>query len=1105
MGKAIKTIASAAFSFATGGLGGMLISMAISMVASAILSKIFAPNAPKSGTTGQAEPNPGARQLLPPAGDNKLPIVYGSAYLGGIVTDASITSDNQNMYYVISLCEVTNTETGGTPDTITFGDVFWGGKKCIFDGTDLTKVTGLQDTSTGEIQDISGYMNVYLYKNGSNQPANSSQTAIQVMNSSGLTYTWSGSKLMSNCAFAIIKLRYSQSRNLTSLAQTRFQVTNSRSLPGDCFLDYFTSTRYGAAISTSLIDTTSLDELNTYSSAMVSYTTYSGGSSTLQRYRFDGVLDTNQKIMNNIQSMSDCCMCLVRYDEITGKWGVIVQKPTVTPVMDINDTNMISGITITPLDLSNSFNIIECKFPNGSEKDSFSTATFDLAVINPSLLFPNEPVNKQSVNLYLVNDSVRAQYIANIMLEAAREDLQVNVEIDYTGLQLQAGDIVTVTSEMYGWTLKQFRIAKVVQKFNEQGQVFATLQLMEFNATVYDDKNVTQFTPADNSGLPSIITFGTIPAPTIGTILPNAANPAFSVYVTSSSAGITQYAEVWYSAYQYPTNDQRIFAGTTEVQSNGNPYNQSTVLPAVQLFNIPAGNWYFFSRMVNAVASSDFSPASSVLNWRPTTFQYTDRYLAIAYADDISGGGFSLSPRGKSYFGLYNSNSTTVPTTAGSYKWYLADPLFGTNIYLVYINYANRKFGFDTDFAMYAGGSGAFVPSTTSKFDFRLWSALQDGINYIDLDVGTGQVTKTGTTTVSTGEIAINNTPDGKLVASLATFLDFGGADTYTGSAATITIDKYGRVVGFTAPDDFYFSRQDFTATSGQTVFTPTARDAGYIAGQDLILQNGLLLSVDEYTETTSTFTLSVGATAGDIITCISMRAVSTSAYYENTGLIVQSTGTNTATYSTAQLPQQAINAGDIITFSKTGTPTQYTVSSVDYSTRTITFTTNPTASVGNTFYRYRAAGSSYPVFSRFENDMIDASTYTPTTWAIESGYELPFINGALLNEQDYDIVSGAITNFPAVMTGELTMIQFSMNNLTTPTGGMANVVTYSVNGQSVYSFAYTSVLDLFANGLLLKPSTDYTTGTNTYTMSTPFNNSSTILVQQTFASQGAA
>ena len=862
-------------------------SFAIQMVASAILSKLLAPS-PPSQAAQAPEPNPGSRAQTPPAGDNKLPVIYGHAWAGGIITDLSITTDNQTLYYVFALSEVTNTETGGTPDTITFGDVYFGGKKCVFDGTDLTKVVSLLDPSTNETQDVSGYINVYLYKNGSANPANSSTSAITIMSDPNLTYKWDSTKTMTNCAFAIIKLKYSQSRNLTGLQATNFELTNARKAPGDCFLDYLTSTRYGAAIPFANIDTASLTALNTYSNQTITYTPYSGGSATTKRFEFNGTLDTAQKIMKNIQSMADCADCLVKYNEITGLWGVIVQSPTYSVAMDINDSNIIGPISISPIDIANSFNIIETKFPDGTQQDSFNAATFDLAELNPSLLFPNEPVNKQSVSLYLTNNSVTAQYIANRMLEAAREDLQIQCEINYIGLELEAGDIVTVTNTNYGWSAKLFRILKVIEKFGENGTVTATLSLSEYNPAVYDDYNVTQFTPADNTGLPSPTTFGTVYPPVVTAQYPSITNPAFTLRIQTSSAGISEYANIYYSAYQYPTEDQLIFAGTTEVQPAGVPYVVDTYMPDVQLFNIPAGDWYFFCQMVNNLANSHYSLASVILNWRPTTFQYTEKYLSVAYADNITGtSNFSLSPTGRLYYGLFNNTSTSASTDPTDYKWYLADPAFGINKYLVYINRTGRKFSFDTDFADYASGTGAFVPTTLADFDPRLWSALPDGINVIDLDAGTGQIIKTGTTTTATGQIKVSNTDNGQIIASLDEFLDFGGPTTYTGSAASITVDIYGRVVGFTTPDDFYMTIENFTATSAQTIFSVT-RDSAYLEGQCLVFQNGCLLSETEYTDTggnTGTVTLTTGATLNDIVSIISMRSTTSVIYYDKSFL----------------------------------------------------------------------------------------------------------------------------------------------------------------------------------------------------------------------------
>lgn len=1154
-------IAVKVFGLVAGSFAASAVAFAINLIASSIIARAFAPDTPDAP---QAQPNPGNRQQLPPAGDNKLPVLYGRGFVGGIITDMSIFQDNQVIYWVIALTEVTNTDpnSDGAPDTITFGDVYWGGKKCIFannspisaakfvagtqyeivttgttdfttlgaasntvgliftatkagSGTGTAKltnesaVTGLLDVSTGQTQDITGYMNIYLYNNGSNSPVNSALSAITVMQNSNLTYKWSGTETMSNCAFAIVRLRYSQSRNLVSLQSTKFELTNSRKNPADCLYDYLVSNRYGAAIEPDNIDETSLAGLRTYSDESIGYYTSGGATLTRKRYEFNGTLDTNLKIMQNIQSMSDCCDSLIKYNEVTGKWGVVVNRPQYTVAMALSDSNIISAINVTPIDISSSFNVIEVKFPDGTEQDSFASATFSLEQLNPSLLYPNEPVNKQSVNLYLVNNSVTAQYLANRMLEAGREDLQLQFDIDYTGLQLEAGDIVTVTNANYGWSAKLFRINKVIQKFSDDGQVYATLFLSEFNPTAYDDKMVTEFAPAPNTGIGSPLGFGFIYAPIISGEQPSQVNPSFVINVRTSSQGIVQYAEIYYSAFQYPQESQLIFAGTTEIQASGDPYNPSSLMPPVTLFTIPAGRWYFFTRMVNSLAKSDFSLASGLVNWKPTTFQFTEKYVSIAYADSVTGTGFSFNPRNKSYFGIYNTPNNTTSSNPADYQWYLADPLFGNNIYLVYSNRTGRKFSFDTDFADYAAGTGLFVPATTTKFDIRLWSALVDGTNIIDLDLGTGQVIVTGSTSssIGDGQIYIENTSDGRLIASLDTFLPQIPAGQYlTGSAATITVDRYGRVVGFTPPDDFYISIQFFTATAGQTVFTPTARAANYIVGQDLIFQNGALLDPSEYTENATTFTLSVGATLNDTLACVSMRAISNSDFYEALNINVFSTSTNTIVWDAATMPYQLINAGDKITFSNLGTPTQYTVSSVNYTTRTITFTTNPVATAGATVYRFRAANSSYPAFSRFSASLTNESVYTPTTWNIISGFELPYLNGTIVNEQDYDIVSGAITNFPASATGLLNFIQFAKNNLNQPVGLPSNVVVYTVAGQVLYPFNYDPLsFNLYANGVLLRQGSDYTTATGNYTFTITPDNNVTILVQQTFARLDAA
>lgn len=1074
---------------------------AINMVASSIISKAFAPNIDNASLNSI---NPGNPQQQPPASDNKLPIVYGTGWVGGIVTDLTITSNNQVMYYVLALSECT-----GTTDTITFGQVFFGGKLCVFDPTDQYKVTGLLDQSTGLTDTtVSGYLSIYLYGKGSYAPTNSSFNAISVLDDAELVYQWDATKLMTNCAFAIIKITYNQNANLTGLQQTKFQLTNSRNSPGDCFLDYLTSTTYGAAIPLAGVDTASLDALDVYSSGLMTYTPYSGGSATQTRFRFDGTLDTNQTIMNNLQIMASCCDCLLRYNEITGLWGVIVQEPTYTVAMDLTDSNIISSIQVTPVDIASSYNIAEVKFVDGTQQDSFITATYNLAVINPSLLYPNEPVNKQSISLPLVNNSVRAQYLANRFLEGAREDLQIKCKVNYVGLQLEAGDIVTLTNANYGWAAKLFRIGQVVEEFNDDGSITTALSLMEFNPAVYDDVNVTQFTPAPNTGIGNPLNFGILTAPVVSSSSPNAATPSISLTVTASSAGIVQYAEVWYSAYSNPSAEQRIFAGTTAINPNGNPYDPISNMGLVTLTNIAQGDWYFFVQMVNGLGKSNFSAASTVLVWRPTTFQYVNRYLNVRYASSITGTGFSSSPRGLTYYGLQNTTTTTGSTNPADYTWYLAPVAFGSVAplnYLLFTNRSNRKFSFSVGTAAQVSDTAAFVPTLTSTYDQTTWAGLPDGTNSIDLDARTGQLITLGKPSTGAGDGLLNfrNDIDGNVIIKLEQFLNFGAGIAYrTASVSTLTIDIYGRVVGFTSPDAFYYTETVFTATASQTTFNVT-----HVVGNVLVFKNGILLDLTEYSETATTVVLATACAVNDIVIVINARAVSTSVYYEPNNITIASSTTNTVTYS--GLPFQTIEVGDLLCFANTGTPTTYTVQSINTTTKVITFTTTIAgATTGLTIYRYRAAGSTYRPWSRYTQAVSAASSLTPTTWAVQNGYEVIFVNGTQLNEIDYDITSGAFTGFPAALTGNFTVIQWNQNNLGVPCSNIVTTVTYSVAGALAYTYASNPLsMEIFANGALLAKGSgyDYTATSTNWILSTAFPTSSTLLNQQTFARDGAA
>jgi len=1094
------------------GIGYYALGFALNMIIASVISKaLFSPNQPSFNSSGEGagagqSPNLGNRQQVPPATDNKLAVVYGSAYVGGTIIDLSISNDNQNLYYVMALSEVTGTEAGQTTSTFTFGNIYFGGKLVQFQANGYT-VASLLDQSTGLVDtSVNGLLEFYLYSNGSYSPTNSPFSAVDVMSNPYLVYQWDASKTMTNTVFAIVHITYNSDASLTGIQQTKFQITNNLTNTGAVIYDYLLNTRYGGAIPAYQIDTTSLNALTAYSNENFTYTPYTGGSTTQPRFKFNGVVVTSRTIMQNLQDMASCCDCLIKYSEMLGTWGVIVQSPSYTVAMALNDSNIISGITTNIMDIANSFNVAEVKFPDNTAQDAFASSIYDLAEIDPELLYPNEPVNQQSISLPLTNNSVTAQYLATRFLKSAREDMQLSFAINFTGLQLDAGDIVTVTNVNYGWVNKLFRCMKVTQTFTDDGKITTNLNVSEFNPTVYDDTNITQFTPSPNTGIGSPTTFGTIPAPTISNVLVFATIPSFQVNATTSSAGITQYAEIWYSAFSSPTTEQRIFAGTTVVQTAGNPYSINIAMPPVTLTGISAGNWYFFVRMVNSLATSNFSSASALFNWRPQTFQYTNRYINVVYADNINGGGFSLNPRNKSYYGLLNNTSATPSMVASDYQWYEATPEpFGTANYVLFSTRGNRICSFAVDNAVYLGIGGAFVPSEGSVYDQTIWNGLEDGTNAIDLDSRSGQVTKVGTSSVNTsdGILSVTNNTNGTMRVALQKFLNFGNG-VYSKSVvpATLVIDVFGRVVGFTEEDDFFFTETNFTATASQTTFSVT-----HIVGQILVFKNGVLLNTADYTETSTTIVLGIGASVGEIITTLNMRAVSKLDFYEPLEITIASATSNTVTY--AELPFQLINVGDELSFTDTGVVTTFTVSGINYTTKVISFSdTLSGATAGLPIFRFRAEDAEYPPFSRWTVNFSATTSYTPTTFLMNSGFEQIYVNGSQFNEIDYNLADNLLDGFPSAVTGTVDIIQFSANNLGVPCSNITNTVAYSVAGNTTYIFSSNPLaMEVYANGVLLIKgvSFDYTASNVNYILNTPFSNSFTLLNQQTFARIGSA
>ena len=596
----------------------IIVSFVVNYALSTVINAVFG----EGGGEGDTPPpeEQGTRQQIPPSTNNTIPIVYGTAFLGGTFVDAALTTDQKVMYYVLAISSISQNGTV-TYDT---SNMYFGDRKIAFSGS-TPAVASLSDQAIPPNVDttIAGNLEIYLYTSTPAGVVSRSNTTLypwDVMGAgSGLdaSLQWSSTnRNMNGLAFAIVKLTYSREANTTQLLPVTFKVTQNlngldRARPADCWYDYLTNSVYGCAVDTAYVDTATRDALNTYSDGLITYIPSGGGSATQRRYTINGVVNAGDNVLTNLSKILVSCDSWLAYNAVNGKWSIIINKAETTAYY-FDDTNIIGEIQVSCIDIASSINKVEAKFPNKDNKDQLAFVNVDTPV---GLLFPNEPVNKYSITLDYVNNNVQAQYLANRMLEQAREDLIVNFSTTFYGIQVDAGDVIAVTNSGYGWSNKLFRVMRVNEVALEDGTLGAKLQLNEYNAQVYDDLSITAFSPAPNSGLPSPVYFSALTAPTVTSSAPSATIPTFNVQVTIPTTGRVTFINLFYTTSATPTASDWSSLATFENPSSLPFTNATTVSFANN--SLPAGNYYFGYLVGNDISQSAISSLSSVFAWSP--------------------------------------------------------------------------------------------------------------------------------------------------------------------------------------------------------------------------------------------------------------------------------------------------------------------------------------------------------------------------------------------------------------------------------------------------------------------------------------------------------
>jgi len=691
----IVPVLAEAIGFSATGMVAAALTFGIRLATAYVLGSLLTKN--QTAPTGPV----GGLVQLPPGTDNKLPVVYGESFVSPIIIDAILTTDQQTMYYVLAFSEANSLAPAQ------FEEVYWDDKLLLFnsDGTinGWWVVPSKNRKKGGEVvTGVAGDIQMWFYNNGSSsvgtnfyswvaqvetpgQPLSGSfttstttVTAYDVLSDpridSSLQWSAATQERMDNCIFAIVKINYDANHGIQGIGNIRAKlaVLNSEGNPyppGTCMLDYMTNTSYGCALPINTINTNSFALLDSISQEPKELTIEYYGTTVLSpttsssfTYQLNGIVDTTQDCLTNLQAMADSCDSWISWDETLGQWRVIPnESPNIISAVQgqgnitantrtITMDHIIGGIDLLPNDLKGTPNKVSIQYPN---VDILNQTDYAYYFLDNSRKSPNEPENNLDIHYPFVNNLFQAMYLGYKKLWYAREDLGITFTMDYSGIDIDAGDVIAIQHEWYGWDKstfkdnegnfypgKPFRVTQVKEMKSAEGFLSVQISAVSYNDEIYYLVNPLLYTP---SGLGVIGDPNIISAPGTPTITYNSTSTqlngttatidtSFVVSSTTPSQGNVTTMEFWYSnsptigvpnVNNFILYDQQLFSNSPYVQTfYPNTTTATTFTESINVLNLPAGTYYWASRAVGPNAASPFSGISAPVVWNGIVSNY---------------------------------------------------------------------------------------------------------------------------------------------------------------------------------------------------------------------------------------------------------------------------------------------------------------------------------------------------------------------------------------------------------------------------------------------------------------------------------------------------
>jgi hypothetical protein len=436
--------------------------------------------------------------------DANIPVIYGERLVGGtrVFMETSGT-DNTYLYMTIAMAE-------GEINSI---------EEIRVDDKVVTFASSLSDGT--EVEVGSGDSN--FYKNSESliriQPffGTDSQSASSLLSTLS---SWGTNHRLRGVCYLALRFKWNQdaftgipkvqakikgkkvvSYNSSLVAQTSAHSTN----PAWCLLDYLTNERYGKGIAISEIDLQSFYDASVVCETQVE--PYSGASN-INIFDTNTVLDTSQKIIDNVRELLKGCRGYLPYTG--GKYKLIIET-TGSASITLTEDDIIGGYNLSIPTKNERYNRVIVGFVNPERNYQVDEVQFP-PIDDSSLPSADQHATMKTADggfllegrftFKTITSPYQAEEMAEVILRRSREAITLGLNVSFDAYDLTIGDIVNITHSSLGFSAKAFRVMGIT--FNEDFTI--GLSLVEYQASHYTWATKSQVSSTPTTNLPNPFT-----------------------------------------------------------------------------------------------------------------------------------------------------------------------------------------------------------------------------------------------------------------------------------------------------------------------------------------------------------------------------------------------------------------------------------------------------------------------------------------------------------------------------------------------------------------------------------------------------------------------